>query len=133
MEQIVIDTSVLVQLARTNQEQPNDSFADYDVLIPTVVIAEFKAGLELMPKSRRQAMQLQVLDEVCRESQILDFGSREATQFAIFDALLVSSGLRISEFDLAIAAHAAIKQAPILTLDKKAQFDFLPGINVREF
>ena len=78
-------------------------------------------------------MQLQVLDEVCRESQILDFGSREATQFAIFDALLVSSGLRISEFDLAIAAHAAIKQAPILTLDKKAQFDFLPGINVREF
>jgi tRNA(fMet)-specific endonuclease VapC len=133
VEQIVIDTSVLVQLARTNQEQPNDSFADYDVLIPTVVIAEFKAGLELMPKSRRQAMQLQVLDEVCRESQILDFGSREATQFAIFDALLVSSGLRISEFDLAIAAHAAIKQAPILTLDKKAQFDFLPGINVREF
>ena len=133
MEQIVIDTSVLVQLARTNQEQPNDSFADYDVLIPTVVIAEFKAGLELMPKSRRQAMQLQVLDEVCRESQILDFGSREATQFAIFDALLVSSGLRISEFDLAIAAHAAIKQAPILTLDKKAQCDFLPGINVREF
>lgn len=133
MEQIVIDTSVLVQLARTNQEQPNDSFADYDVLIPTVVIAEFKAGLELMPKSRWQAMQLQVLDEVCRESQILDFGSREATQFAIFDALLVSSGLRISEFDLAIAAHAAIKQAPILTLDKKAQFDFLPGINVRDF
>ncbi len=133
MEQVVIDTSVLVKLARTNLELPKGSFENYDLLIPTVVIAEFKAGLELMPKSKRQAMQLQVLDEVCSQSQILDFSSREATQFAIFDALLVTSGLKISEFDLAIAAHAAVKQAPILTLDKKANFDFLPGIKVREF
>lgn len=133
MEQVVIDTSVLVKLARTNLELPKGSFENYDLLIPTVVIAEFKAGLELMPKSKRQVMQLQVLDEVCSQSQILDFSSREATQFAIFDALLVTSGLKISEFDLAIAAHAAVKQAPILTLDKKANFDFLPGIKVREF
>lgn len=133
MEQVVIDTSVLVKLARTNLELPKGSFENYDLLIPTVVIAEFKAGLELMPKSKRRVMQFQVLDEVCSQSQILDFSSREATQFAIFDALLVTSGLKISEFDLAIAAHAAVKQAPILTLDKKANFDFLPGIKVREF
>lgn len=133
MEQVVVDTSILVQLARTKLEQPMGAFENYDLLIPTVVIAEFKAGLQLMPKSKRQAMQLQVLDEVCRESKILDFSVREATQFAIFDALLVTNGFKISEFDLAIAAHAAVAQAPILTLDKKAKFDFLPGINVRDF
>ena len=133
MGQIIVDTSALVSLARQGVGQSATFLNGNQLLIPTIVIAEFKAGLELMQPSRAKSKQIEVFNDLFSDAEILDFGLSEANQFAIFDALLLSNGRKMSDFDLAIAAHAAIKQAPILTLDKKAQFDFLPGINVRDF
>ncbi len=133
MGTVVVDTSILVAVAR-DQESAAILFKRNDELvIPTVVIAEFKAGLERMPPSKYKTKQLEIFEDVCDVAEIAVFGRVEATQYAMLYEQLKQAGRKMSEFDLAIAAHAVIKQATILTLDRKANFELLPGINVREF
>jgi predicted nucleic acid-binding protein len=96
------------------------------------VIAEFKAGLERMPPSKYKTKQLEIFEAVCGVAEIVVFGRNEASQYAVLYEQIKQAGRKMSEFDLAIAAHAVIKQATILTLDMNAKFDMLPGINVRE-
>lgn len=133
MGTVVVDTSILVAVAR-DQESAAILFKKNDELvIPTVVIAEFKAGLERMPPSKYKTKQLEIFEDVCDVAEIAVFGRVEATQYAMLYEQLKQAGRKMSEFDLAIAAHAVIKQATILTLDRKANFELLPGISVREF
>lgn len=133
MGTVVVDTSILVAVAR-DQESAAILFRKNDELvIPTVVIAEFKAGLERMPPSKYKTKQLEIFEDVCDVAEIVVFGRVEATQYAMLYEQLKQAGRKMSEFDLAIAAHAVIKQATILTLDRKANFELLPGISVREF
>ena len=133
MGQVLVDTSVLVTFIR-NPQQGKQLFSENDeILVPTVALAEIKEGLELMPPSKYRSQQQQALVSLLEIAEILDFGQKEANQFGVFAAHLVKNGRKMSDFDLAIAAHAAIKQAIVLTLDKKAHFNLLPGITVREY
>lgn len=133
MGQVLVDTSVLVTFMRNPQEGKKLFSNNDEILVPTVALAEIKEGLELMPPSKYRSTQQDALSSILEISQILDFGQKEATQFGIFAAHLIKNGRKMSDFDLAIAAHAATKQAVVLTLDKKAQFELLPGITVRDF
>ncbi len=133
MGQVLVDTSVLVTFIRNPQKGKQLFTKNDEILVPTVALAEIKEGLELMPASKYRSQQQEALASILEISEILDFGQKEATQFGVFAAHLVKNGRKMSDFDLAIAAHAATKQAPILTLDKKAQFELLPGVTVREY
>lgn len=133
MGTVVVDTSILIAVARDRASASILFKKNDDLVIPTVVIAEFRAGLERMAPSKYKNKQLEILEDVCNVAEIAVFGRVEATQYAMLYEQLKQAGRKMSEFNLAIAAHAVIKQATILTLDKKAQFEFLPGVNVREF
>lgn len=133
MGQVVVDTSVLVALMRNPQGAKKLFTKNDELLIPTVALAEIKVGLELMPPSKYRSEQQEVLASILEIAEVLNFGQKEATQFGIFAAHLVKNGHKMSDFDLAIATHAAIRQAMVLSLDKKAQFEMLPGITVREY
>lgn len=132
MGTVVVDTSILVAVARDQVSVTALFSKDDDLVIPTVVIAEFKAGLERMPPSNYKTKQLEIFEAVCGVAEIVVFGRNEASQYAVLYEQIKQAGRKMSEFDLAIAAHAVIKQATILTLDMNAKFDMLPGINVRE-
>lgn len=132
MGTVVVDTSILVAVARDQVSVTALFSKDDDLVIPTVVIAEFKAGLERMPPSKYKTKQLEIFEAVCGVAEIVVFGRNEASQYAVLYEQIKQAGRKMSEFDLAIAAHAVIKQATILTLDMNAKFDMLPGINVRE-
>lgn len=132
MGTVVVDTSILVAVARDQVSVTALFRKDDDLVIPTVVIAEFKAGLERMPPSKYKTKQLEIFEAVCGVAEIVVFGRNEASQYAVLYEQIKQAGRKMSEFDLAIAAHAVIKQATILTLDMNAKFDMLPGINVRE-
>lgn len=133
MGQVIVDTSVLVMFMRNPHEGKQLFTKNDEILVPTVALAEIKEGLELMPASKYRASQQEALASILEIAEIIDFGQKEAAQFGVFAAHLVKNGRKMSDFDLAMAAHAATKQAMVLTLDKKTQFELLPGITVREF
>lgn len=133
MGQVIVDTSVLVKFMRNPKEGKQLFTKDDEILVTTVALAEIKEGLEVMPPSKYRSKQQEALSSILEIAQVLDFGQKEATQFGVFAAHLLKNGHKMSDFDLAMAAHAATNQAIVLTLDKKAKFDLLPGINVRDF
>lgn len=128
MAKVVLDTSVLIALAK-NQVAIDEviSSAD-DVILPTVVIAEFLAGIELMTSAKSMLMQLSFLDGIKQLAEVSDFGEVEARAFGLLEALSVKAGTPMSEFDLVIAAHAVVGSAVLITRDKKAKFSELPGV-----
>jgi len=65
-------------------------------------------------------------------STLLEFGDREAKAFAILKAEAIRSGIGRTDFDLAIAAHAVVEDAILVTRDKNARLSELTGVVTRE-
>lgn len=83
MGTVVVDTSILVAVARDQVSVTALFSKDDDLVIPTVVIAEFKAGLERMPPSKYKTKQLEIFEAVCGVAEIVVFGRNEASQYAV--------------------------------------------------
>jgi tRNA(fMet)-specific endonuclease VapC len=126
VDRLILDTGVLVAAARRRTAIPNDA----DLAIPTVVVAEYLAGVYLDTDAGRQAAQKAFLDEVLAVVPICDYDRSVAEHHANLLAHTSRHGRRRGPHDLIIAATARATRRTILTTDVGARFDDLPDVTV---
>lgn len=130
----VLDTSVFSAvmggeegpLARLGAMSPSQ------VLLPQPVISEVAAGLAGMPRSRREQILRRQFEELCATFPRAAWTDEVSHTFGRVKALLSRRGTTIEDFDLAIAAHALVEDA-ILVTDNVRHFDRVPGLHVENW
>lgn len=130
----VLDTSVLSAIVRGQPEAVRHllSHAPVEVLVPQPVIAELQCGLARLPRSRRRA----ALEE--RVGALLDtVGRAEWTdevsrRFGGIKAQLEKGGVRVADFDVAIAAHALALDGVVATANVR-HFSRVAGLRVEDW
>ena len=132
MGRCVLDTSVLIAIERQHLKTTEIIRRDEDVLVPSIAIAEYLVGLHLSTNPRERELITRNLEALERSSTILEFGEKEAKAFAILQSEAFKSGRGRSDFDLAIAAHAVVEDAILVTRDKNARLSELTGVVTRE-
>jgi tRNA(fMet)-specific endonuclease VapC len=128
---LILDTGVLIAIARRRLDLATAIAADDDVALPAIVIAEFLVGVELDPDAARQVAQRAFLDEVVAVVPVADYTPQVAGHHA---ALLVHTrrtGQPRGAHDLIIAATARATGRVLVTTDARAGFSDLPEVTVR--
>jgi len=95
-----------------------DTAPKASLFLPSVVVAELYAGVELMEiGKRRNALDAMIRDLVAKvgPSNIIDFGLSEAEHYARILAVRQRQGRRITIADAQVAACGASHQLPVVT------------------
>lgn len=100
--------------------------------IPQPVIAELAYGIERLPRSkRRQALQERfgwVLQELAR----VPWTDAVSEKFGVVKATLERRGERIEDLDAAIAAHALVNDAVLVTANVR-HLARVPGLKIEDW
>jgi tRNA(fMet)-specific endonuclease VapC len=106
--------------------------APADVTIPQPVLAELAFGLERLPRSKRRSALQARFDLVCAELPRAEWTDAVSQMFGRVKAALERRGLRIEDFDAAIAAHALAQDATLVTanLDHMTR---IPALRVEDW
>ena len=125
---LILDTGVLVASERQRRGlaavvEPYD-----DIVIAAVTLAELRTGIELAApehRERRTEFLLRVLESLPVEPY--DVTTAEAHGRLL--AHVSRTGTKRGAHDLIIAATAAATKRIVLTTDRAARFDELPGVD----
>ena len=103
-----------------------------NVTIPQPVIAEIEYGISRLPKSKRRAALRQRFDLICVELGRSPWTDSVSEHFGTIKAGLEAAGKPIEDFDAAIAAHALVHGAVLVTanLDHMTR---VPGLRVEDW
>lgn len=129
MGTVVLDTSVVVAL---EQSVPSviAAVAGRHVVLPAVVLAEALTATWLA-KDLDQRQERRKLTQLIEDStELAAFGAREADVLAELRSFCLMNGTKRGQYDLMIAAHAVAARATLLTRDRRARFEELPGVTV---
>lgn len=128
---LILDTGVLIRIERTGPRSTSTLSAvlgaDDDVVIAAVTVAELYAGIalaDLRNHGRRAEFVARLLD-------ILPVEPYELSVAQMHGQLLAHAhrtGTRRGAHDLIIAATAAATKRTVITTDRSARFDELPGV-----
>ena len=124
---VILDTNALIAYVRAAFDIA--SLDDDDVAIATITVAEFRTGIELADSADRAADRARTLDAILSAVDVLDYSEHTAAQHARLLAHVRKTGSRRGAHDLIIAAHAAQTRRVLLSLDAKAKFADLPGVD----
>jgi tRNA(fMet)-specific endonuclease VapC len=100
-----------------------------DVLIPQPAVAEIEYGLSRLPSSKRKTRLQKRWDVLRGEIHRAPWSDDTSEAFGRMKAELERIGLRLEDFDLAIAAHAVALEATLVT-DDLAHFGRIRGLRV---
>ena len=100
-----------------------------DVLIPQPVIAEIAYGIERLPHSKRRKRLQDRFDLLCMELARAAWTDAVSERFGVVKAALERNGRRIEDFDAAIAAHALVEDATLVTANV-ADMTRVPGLTI---
>jgi tRNA(fMet)-specific endonuclease VapC len=100
------DTRVLGRLKESNRR---------DVVVPQPVLAEVTYGIARLPRSRRRQLFEDRFAIVAGTFDRIEWTDAVSDTFGRIKALLERKGLRIDDFDAAIAAHALANDATLVT------------------
>lgn len=128
MARLILDTCVLVGAVRGRVDLAEMSDED-DMALPAVVIAEFLAGVT--DANPRSVVQRAFLDEVLALAPIVDYDHSVAEHHAALLAHVRNTGQPRGAHDLIIAASARASGRTLISTDKRARFDELPGVTLR--
>lgn len=123
---MVLDTSVLISIERGAELE---ALQEFDFVIPTLVLAEFEYGLRRMP-AQASKRGWKILEALLEVSEIASFDSKAASKYAELKNAIASIGKPRSEMDLLIASIAASLGLQLVTTDRKAQFELIPGVKL---
>ncbi len=126
--QLILDTTTLITYERSAFVVASLA-ADDDLAIAAVTVAEFRTGIELADTVERAATRSRTLDAILSNVTVLDYTERTAALHARLLAFVRRSGTPRGAHDLIIAAHAAQSGRTLVSLDAKAKFDGLPGVD----
>ena len=107
--------------------------SDYeDAYVPAIAVAEYLVGLHRSTNPKLREVITVTLGAIESMATLLEFGDREAKAFAILKAEALRSGVGRTDFDLAMASHAVVEDAILVTRDKGARLSELTGVVTRE-
>jgi len=127
-ELVVIDSSFVIALERA--ERDFHEIEGLNLILPTPVIAEILTGIELSSKPDKAARAKEKLSMIQSVMAIADFDIRAAEAFANLSSSESNRSSPRSVFDLMIAAITVSNGATLLTLDKRANWQKLPGVKL---
>ena len=133
MAKLVLDSSVLIAVAKKHVTFDEILNPADDYFLPEVVIAEFLTGVELAKSETIKSYELTILEAFEAASEVIPFDRKQARAWALLSAASIRAGKARSSFDLAIASAAFVLEAQVLTADRAAQFEQLPGVSAQYF
>ncbi|VTR77023.1 PIN domain-containing protein [Cellulomonas hominis] len=127
---LILDTGALIAFERGTLDR--SALFDDDLAIAAVTVAEFRVGVELADTPARAASRARALAAIVEATTVLDYTERTAVEHALLLAHVRRAGVPRGAHDLIIAAHAAEHGRAVVTLDRRAAFDALPGVELVE-
>jgi predicted nucleic acid-binding protein len=124
---LILDTNVLIAYERGTIDR--EALEDDELAVAAVSIAEYRVGIELADTPDRAADRARALVAIVSAVDVLDYTEATAAHHARLIAHARRIGTPRGAHDLIIAAHALQTDRIILTLDAKARFGDLPGVN----
>ncbi len=126
---LIFDTGVLVASERRASAASADVIdADDDVVVAAVTVAELRTGIELATASYRAA-RTEFLVKVLETLPVEPYDVDVAEAHGRLLAHVHRSGSKRGAHDLIIAATAVSTRRLLLTTDRNARFDDLPGVD----
>lgn len=125
---LIIDTGVLIASERARTGLADVITEDDDLVVAAVTVAELRTGIELATERQRaprSAFLVAVLDTLPVEPY--DLTTAEAHGRLL--AHVHRSGTNRGAHDLIIAATAVATSRTVVTTDRNARFDELPGVD----
>ena len=108
------------------------SHAPADIVIPQPVIAEIANGIERLPRSKRRRILQGRFDLICSELTRVEWTDSVSLAFGRIKAALERRGTRIEDFDAAIAAHALVNGATLVTSNAD-HMTRVPGLTIEDW
>jgi tRNA(fMet)-specific endonuclease VapC len=125
---LIIDTGVLIASERARTELATAITADDDLVIAAITVAELRTGIELAAEPYRAARR-EFLIEVLKTLPVEPYELATAKAHGRLLAHVHRSGTKRGAHDLIIAATAVATGRTVLTTDRNARFDDLPGVD----
>jgi tRNA(fMet)-specific endonuclease VapC len=130
VERLILDTGVLIAVERRKVVLDRVLADDDDPVIAAVTAAELLQGVELADDTNRLARQ-SFVDAILATVPVEEYTVDIARAHARLLAYVRRTGLPRGAHDLIIAATALSTARTVVTYDKRARFDDLPGVRVR--
>lgn len=124
---LILDTNTLIDYEKRRLDRTQ--FADDDLAMTAVTLAEFREGVELADAPQRRAVRLEVLTDIRSFVELADYTEATAIEHAKLLAHVRRSGRPRGAHDLIIAAHAAETGRTIVSHDAAARFGELPEVD----
>lgn len=102
------------------------------IAIPEPAFAEIAYGIERLPTSRRKSWLWQRYEMVRAQLALAPWTQSVTEEFGRIKATLERKGLRIEDFDAAIAAHATAQDATLVSGNKR-DMARIPGVKLEDW
>lgn len=130
MARLIIDTGVLIEAYR-GRLPLGDLVGTDSMAVPAVAVAEFLHGAMLARNDDDAAGQRTFLRDALVLAPVVDYTVQVAQEHAALLTHVRRAGSPRGAHDLIVAATARAWDRAILTTDRRARFDDLPGVRVR--
>jgi len=128
---LIVDTGVLVASERGRKRLADVISADDDIVIAAITVAELRTGIERADQEHRSA-RAEFLVKVLETLPVEPYGVETAEAHGRLLAHVHRGGVKRGAHDLIIAATALATKRILLTADRSAHFDDLPGVDCLE-
>ena len=130
----VLDTNAVSALMKGNPRfiERLKQVSKGDVSVPQPALAEIAYGIERLPKSKRRNALQERFDLVRSELARSSWSDEVSECFGRIKATLEKKGLRIEDFDAAIAAHALARGAVLITANLD-DMERIPDLTVEDW
>ncbi len=125
---LIVDTGVLVASGLARTQLAGVITEDDDLVMAAVTVAELRTGIELATEPHRAARS-EFLVKVLETLPVESYELATAEAHGRLLAHVHRSGRRPGAHDLVIAATAVATNRTVLTTDRNAHFDDLPGVD----
>lgn len=126
MARLILDTNALVHLDRHGGDAVG-VFESDDVAIAAITLAELRHGVLAADATRRPARE-RFVEDVEEAIDVLSYTRSTAAEHAALLDHVRRTGTPRGAHDLIIAAHARQTGRRVVSLDLKARFSDLPGV-----
>lgn len=130
MARLILDTNALIQLDRQGRGATWISESD-DISISVITLAELRHGVLAADATRRVARE-KFVGDVEETIEVLPYTKSTAAEHAALLNHVRRTGTPRGAHDLIIAAHARQTGRRIVSLDLRARFSDLPGVEILE-
>ena len=124
---VIVDTGVLIASERGRARVMEAIAEDDDVVIAAVTVAELRTGIELATEPHR-ARRTEFLVRILETLPVEPYDVAAAEVHGRLLAHVHRSGTKRGAHDLLIAATAVATKRIVITTDRNARVDDLPGV-----